>query len=427
MTTKTHLSPLLHSPIKRLATYLIYLGVVYEKLDKQSSPALELEKAILAIQSVTDNIATFLKTQAAQRSVSMIQQNVFGGSIDIILPHRFSVKYGKVKTLTENMFGKGFSWSTNHFLALFNDMVLIGKPKSSISGGVKYILQLTGMDIEDMAQQRVATEMLQINLVSAFRIKTRSHKPIIFGCSSPAEKDIWIEKLRDAVTQFEGRIGKSMGTEAQLACLSAEDFEKVIRKNKLPQKTWDIAAENAKKHYEQASAAAACLTVTEPSAPVASTANYSAPLPTPVIASPPQLTSPGKAPPIPARRAVPAVPIAPVMSSAPIISPDNHVPTAPSLDPVVNPSAPIPPPLSTNTPPVPPVVTSRSSPPPTPSNNTDIGRNDLLASIRSAGLQSLKKISVNSPRKCSMNLQTAVFLQLQLVNRLCLFYCCFSL
>ena len=110
----------------------------------------EYEQAIRRIQGVTDDITSFLKDQNARRLVVTVQVKLFDNQIDVVSPTRTVQKYGKVRVISDNLFGSGHS-TEKCVLVLMNDMVLYGDAASKLSKGkVRAVLQLPGMYAEDM-------------------------------------------------------------------------------------------------------------------------------------------------------------------------------------------------------------------------------------------------------------------------------------
>lgn len=67
-----------------------------------------------------------------------------------------------------------------------------------------------------------------MDIERCFRIKTRSHKPLVFQCESASVKAAWLEALQDTIDKYASVMKRSIAPDQlQLACMTAEDFEKV--------------------------------------------------------------------------------------------------------------------------------------------------------------------------------------------------------
>ena len=67
-----------------------------------------------------------------------------------------------------------------------------------------------------------------VDIERCFRIKTRSHKPLVFQCDSVSVKAAWMEALQDTIDKYASVMKRSIAPDQlQLACMTAEDFEKV--------------------------------------------------------------------------------------------------------------------------------------------------------------------------------------------------------
>jgi hypothetical protein len=144
------LSVLLNAPVGRMAQYLIFLGTVHDKLDESSPQRAELEKAVMSIQAVTDDIAVSLRDSASRRLVVTIQDKVFDNNCDLLDPTRFVIKHADMQLVATKTFGKGIRLKRT-VMVLFNDCLVYGSRAGKVnSAHVKAAIRLPGLGVDDM-------------------------------------------------------------------------------------------------------------------------------------------------------------------------------------------------------------------------------------------------------------------------------------
>jgi hypothetical protein len=125
-------------------------------------------------------------------------------------------------------------------LVLMNDMLLYGEKSSKLSKGkCKAAMQLPGMCIEDFSLNQAAAKIYtDLDITKCFRIKTRSHKPLIFQCNDIISKNQWMDILQQTIDQYARTMKRSVAPDQlQLACYSADDFERTILRKKVDKRS----------------------------------------------------------------------------------------------------------------------------------------------------------------------------------------------
>lgn len=288
-------------------------------------------------------VCSLAQDQTARRLVVTVQCKLFDNTIEVVSSSRTVAKYGKVKVISDNLIGSGHS-TEKVVLVLMNDMLLYGETATKLSKGkCKVVLQLSGMFAENFGNNQAAAKAYNdVPIDRCFRILTRSHKPLLFQCESTNARDQWLVALQETIDKYSSVMKRSIAPDQlQIACMSAEDFERTVLKKKVDKKAISEAAEKASKMAQN---------------------NKANPLPPSPGHSPPSQTRrigggsvSGPSSPPPQRAAVPAAPAAapggpPPPPMAPAVGPvtGSSAPPAPPMAPVMGSGAPAAPPMVSN-------------------------------------------------------------------------------
>lgn len=393
LSTGRNFVTLLSSPANRLANYLVYLGDIYRKIDRSCEWAADIEHALRKIQLTVDEISAFIKDQTARRLVVTMQVNVFDNTIDLLSPSRTVQKSGKLRIITDNLIGSGHS-SEKVVLVLCNDLLLYGDKGKLSKGKCRAVMQLPGMYAEDMVDNQAVKSYTDVDIACCFRIKTRSHKPMLFQCADVAAKQSWLAAFGETIERYNSTMKRSVAPDQlQLACLSADDFERLIMKKKVDNKAMAQATVQAQSMAAQNKANPLPPSPTNSPRRGSATAQQPPPMPlsAPVAPSAPgsedaTAAPSGAAPPAPPMAPPVAPPMAPPMApEAPPLAPSMGAPPAPPMAPKGPPPMPVP-------------GGGAAAPPPAPKAAPAPPRVDLLSSIREGGAKAaLRKVSASAP------------------------------
>eukprot|EP01119_Soliformovum_irregulare_P010085 TRINITY_DN2464_c0_g1_i1.p1 TRINITY_DN2464_c0_g1~~TRINITY_DN2464_c0_g1_i1.p1 ORF type:complete len:1117 (-),score=381.50 TRINITY_DN2464_c0_g1_i1:42-3215(-) len=195
---ETHKNPELHGlslrdylvkPIQRICKYPLLVNQLLKNTNDLHVDYENLGKALSKLEAITSYVNEAKRHEESLSKIIEIQ-SILQGCDNLVAPTRKFIREGTL------VFYKNGSGHTYHFF-LFNDLLLYAKKtlakKSSLNFRGKMSLHgclvNASPDVKDIKN---AFRLGPVNVKSDV-------KPIIVGCSSPRERDIWVEDIQKLI------------------------------------------------------------------------------------------------------------------------------------------------------------------------------------------------------------------------------------
>lgn len=185
-------------PVQRIPRYELLLGGI-QKLTRHMPGSEEntqfqsnLSSALESVKRVGCEIESSMEMAEARRKVVEVQEVILKGrDKNIVIPNRYCMRMSRLKRVV----GAGPLRKTRlkaYLFVLFNDcLMVITEPEVGSSARIKSTYGISGMTVEDVAEDN--------GLKNALRIDTEEERDIVVCCPTLEEKTAWIEDLRNCI------------------------------------------------------------------------------------------------------------------------------------------------------------------------------------------------------------------------------------
>ena len=199
------------APIQRVPRYKLLLRELLKNTPESHMDRGNLQLALIQIETIATGINEAVR-DTENRVIVWDIQNQFSGSVELVAPHRYFVKEGKLIKLCKN-------GHKEYTFFLFNDMIVY----ANVNVVGKYRLHKILTMNENFRVKKIPKQLLKNGLKI-----TADEKSIAIACSSPEEQQIWY----DEIYQCSSRLRKNQNIRKSFSQAANMSLADLLKTNK---------------------------------------------------------------------------------------------------------------------------------------------------------------------------------------------------